>query len=125
DTAPPAFADARRQTLFEPGQNTAVSRVITCRDVIQIEDIAADPAYTQRDPLRVALVELVGARTLIVVPMLKETELVGAISIYRQEVRLFTDKQVELLKSFAAQAVIAIENARLLTELRQSLQQQT
>src|SRR5262245_2727097 len=118
--APAAFEELRRRDPVVPLDRSVLGSVVETRGVVRLADLAADDRYVNS-----SLYKLAGARTVAAVPMLRDEELVGAIVIYRTEVRPFSDKQVELLTNFAAQAVIALENARLLNELRESLQQQT
>jgi two-component system NtrC family sensor kinase len=123
---PPAFAETfLRNPVIYPPPIDPLGRVIETRQLVHVVDVKQEPAYLTGFPPIVELVQLGGARTLLLVPMLREKDLVGVIAIFRQTVHAFSGKQIELVTSFGSQAVIAIENARLLNETKEALERQT
>jgi signal transduction histidine kinase len=123
---PGAYVEQWRSgTLHRPKADVPMARAIRSRKPVHVPDMLKEKAYLEGDPLPVSVVNIAGIRSLLTVPMLEDGEAIGVITIYRKEVRSFTDKQIELVSNFAKQAVIAIQNARLVNELRESLQHQT
>src|SRR5262245_3151157 len=115
----------QRRPPYGPGPGTTMEKIVEGAGVVQVADVTDDEAYRLGDPVRRAAAEIGGSRTAVSVALRKEDTLFGAVTVYRQEVRLFSDKQIALLQNFAAQAVVAMENARLLTETREAFDQQT
>src|SRR5262245_8825715 len=122
---PPEFAEYWQRGPQRPGPRTALGRIADTKQLVHVADVKQEAAYIEGEAIFVAAVDLGGFRTILNVPLVRDNKLLGALAIYRTEVNPFGDKQIELVSNFAAQAVIAIENARLLNELRESLQQQT
>src|SRR5499427_295039 len=122
---PQTFIERRKQSPYRPHQHSPTGRMLATRRLIHIVDLAVDQAYLERNPPTVAAVEIAGVRTVLVVPLWKDKELIGSLLVGRKEVRPFADKQIEIIQNFATQAVVAIQNAELLHELRETLRQQT
>jgi class 3 adenylate cyclase/putative methionine-R-sulfoxide reductase with GAF domain len=121
---PPAFVGQwRSETMYRPRSDVPLALAIQTRQPAQVADMRTSPSYLARDPLSVSAVEVAGIRTLVAVPLLRENEPIGTVAVYRKEVRPFTNKQIALVQNFAAQAVIAVENTRLLNELRERTEQ--
>ena len=121
---PQAFIELRRQLAYRPHPHSPTGRMLATKGVIHVADLATEQAYLERNPATVAAVEVAGVRTILVVPLWKDTEPIGSFFVARNEVRPFAEKQIEIVQNFAAQAVIAIQNAQLLHELQETLQQQ-
>src|SRR5205807_1270053 len=122
---PEAYVDFLSRERTAPGPESGIARTIREQALVHFIDTAAGEPYRRGDPFAIAAVELGGVRTLLNVPLVRDNVVLGIFGIYRQEVRSFTEKQIALLQNFAAQAVIAMENARLITETREALEQQT